>query len=129
MSEATVPQAQPAEGRAFPAKARGARPTFFDDGGATDAVLAIVTSLTAEVWALRERVNSLEAVLEAGGAITRTDVENHRVGLEGADEQAHEAAAFTSRVFRVFDEMREEVSAGETEERYLDVVRRAFEET
>lgn len=129
MSEVTVPQAQPAEGRTFPAKARGARPTFFDDGGATDAVLAIVTSLTAEVWALRERIDSLEAILESSGAITRAEVENHRVGADGADEQAREAAAFTSRVFRVFDEMREEVSAGETEEQYLDVVRRAFEES
>ncbi len=63
MGEPTAPQAQPVEGRSLPTTARGARLTFFDDGGATDAVLAIVTALGSEVWALRERQRTLEAVL------------------------------------------------------------------
>ena len=128
MTETTAPQAAPVEGRKFPTKARGARPTFFDDDGATDAVLAIVTALSAEVWALRERIQSLEAILEQSGTIRLADVETHR--FEAAEEaaQADEAAAFTARVFRVFEEMREEAAAGETEERYLAVVERAFDE-
>ena len=32
MGESTAPQAQPVEGRSFPTTARGARPTFDDDG-------------------------------------------------------------------------------------------------
>lgn len=128
VTETTAPQAAPVEGRTFPTKARGARPTFFDDDGATDAVLAIVTALSAEVWALRERIQSLEAILEQSGTIRIADVETHRFEGAGEAAQADEAAAFAARVFRVFEEMREEAAAGETEERYLAVVERAFDE-
>ena len=128
MSEVTAPQASPVEGRAFPTRARGARPTFFDDDGATDAVLAIITALSAEVWTLRERIDSLEAVLEGAGHLDRGAVEGHRFEGDEAEAQLQEASAFADRVFRVFEEMREQVRAGETEEQYLAVVERASEE-
>ncbi|MGI9614408.1 MAG: hypothetical protein ACR2QO_15970 [Acidimicrobiales bacterium] len=108
MSETTAPQARPVDGRTFPTKARGARPTFFDDAGATDAVIDIVTALAAEVWVLRERIDRLEGV--------------------DPGTSSQDAAAFTSRVFRVFEEMREEVVAGESEDRYRALVDRAFAE-
>ena len=125
---ATAPQAQPVEGRRYPAKARGARPVFFDDDGATDAVLAIVTALAGEVWALRERRASLEAVLEAQGSLPPSAVEEHRPDDEVAAARSSDAAAFTARVFRVFEEMREEALAGETSESYDAVVERAYDE-
>ncbi|MDH4074889.1 MAG: hypothetical protein OEY41_06905 [Acidimicrobiia bacterium] len=125
---ATAPQAEPVDGRSFPAKAKGARPVFFADGGATDAVLAIVTSLAAEVWALRERVTTLETVLAAGGTIPASAVEAHRPSPAEAERRAAEAAAFTARVFRVFEEMREEVLAGETPGGYEALVQRAYDE-
>ena len=128
MSEAQTPQAQPVDGRTFPATARGARPTFFDDDGATDAVLAIVTALAAEVWTLRERIAGLEALLTAAGTIAADDVDNRRIEPDEAEARSAEASAFIGRVFRVLDEMREETAAGETQERYLAVVQRAFEE-
>ncbi len=117
-----------AEGRRFPAKARGARPVFFDDDGATDAVVAIVTALAGEVWALRERLASLEEVLEARGGLSPAEVENHRPTATAAEARSVEAAAFTARVFRVFEEMREEALAGETADRYDAVVARAYDE-
>lgn len=128
MSEYSTAQAQPVEGRGFPTKARGARPTYFDDGGATDAVIAIVTALSAEVWTLRERIASLEALLEAGGTIVNGAVEAHRPSGAEAQALTDEASAFAGRVFRVFEEMREEVAAEETAEQYLAVVQRAFDE-
>lgn len=121
-------QAQPVEGRTFPTKAKGARPTYFDDGGATDAVISMVTALTSEVWALRERVASLEAVLESRGGIDPGEIEAHRPTDAAAEARQAEVAAFTGRVFRVFEEMREEITAGETTERYEAVVQRAFDE-
>lgn len=128
MAESTAPQAEPAEGRAFPAKARGARPTYFDDDGATDAVLAIVTSLSAEVWALRERLATIEALLESSGTVDENAVDGYRPDASEGAARSEEAAAFTSRVFRVFEEMREEAVAGETQEQYGAVVQRAFDE-
>lgn len=128
MTGATPAQAQPVEGRSFPTKARGARPTFFDDDGATDAVIAIVTALAAEVWALRERLGTLEAVLETTGNLDVGALEKRRPTADQAAATEVEAAGFTSRVFRVFEEMREEVAAGESQEHYLSVVQRAFDE-
>ena len=55
--------AAPNDGRVFPAKAKGSRPTYFDDEGASDAIVQVVTSLAAEVWALTERIQTLEKVL------------------------------------------------------------------
>jgi hypothetical protein len=128
MKEPTAAQAQPVEGRIFPTKARGARPTFFDDAGATDAVIDIITALSAEVWALHERIDSLEAVLEASDTLDRSSVESHRSDPIESEARAADAAAFTGRIFRVFAEMREEVVAGETEDGYLSLVQRAFDE-
>jgi hypothetical protein len=128
MSEATAPQAEPVDGRSFPTKARGARPTFFDDDGATDAIVAIVTALAAEVWTLRERIDTLEAVLDATDVIDRSTIATYRPAPDEADDRANEAAAFTARVFRVFEEMREEAVAGETEAQYRAIVERAFDE-
>ena len=128
MGEPTAPQAQPVEGRSFPTTARGARPTFFDDDGATDAVLAIVTALAAEVWALRERQSTLEAVLAEAGIDAGAAIESYRPGADETAARAADAAAFAGRVYRVFEEMREEALAGDTEDRYLGVVDRAFAE-
>lgn len=116
------------EGRSFPTTARGARPTFFDDDGATDAVLAIVTALAAEVWALRERQSTLEAVLADAGIDAGTAIESYRPDAGETAARAADAAAFAGRVYRVFEEMREEALAGDTEDRYLGVVGRAFAE-
>ncbi len=128
MGEPAAPQAQPVEGRNFPTKARGARPTFFDDEGATDAVLAIVTALAAEVWALRERQSTLEVVLTEAGIDVSAAIERYRPDGAAAADRAAEAAAFASRVYRVFEEMREEALAGESQDSYLAVVDRAFAE-
>ena len=128
MGEPAAPQAQPVEGRSFPTTARGARPTFFDDDGATDAVLAIVTALAAEVWALRERQTTLEAVLAEAGIDAAAAIEAYRPDGDETAARAAEAAAFAGRVYRVFEEMREEALAGDTQARYLQVVDRAFAE-
>ena len=128
MGEPTAPQAQPVEGRSFPTTARGARPTFFDDDGATDAVLAILTALAAEVWALRERQSTLEAVLAEAGIDAAAAIESYRPDADETAARAADAAAFAGRVYRVFEEMREQALAGDTEDRYLGVVDRAFAE-
>ncbi len=125
---ATAHQARPVEGRSFPTKAKGARPVFFDDGGATDAVVDIVTALAAEVWALRERVANLEAVLAAAGHLEPGALDRWVPSPEEQDRRVGEAAAFAGRVYRVFEEMREELAAGETADGYTAVVQRAYGE-
>ena len=121
-------QAAPNEGRAFPAKAKGSRPTYFNDGGASDAMIQIVTALAAEVWALTERMETLERVLVNEGLVG--DDFAGKCELSSSDEQQRleDATMFAGRIFRVLEEMREEIVNDESPDAYLAVVDRAFAE-
>jgi hypothetical protein len=123
-----TPQTRPLDGNRLPTRAKGARPAYFDDDGTTDALISIITALSGEVWALRERLDTVERLLAGGGQLSPDEVEGYRPSAAEAAARAAEARAFTGRVFRVFEEMREEVLAGETPEQYQALVRRAFDE-
>jgi hypothetical protein len=55
-------------------------------------------------------------------------VEAYRPVGDDAQALADDAVAFAARVFRVFEEMREEAVAGESQQQYAAVVQRAFDE-
>lgn len=124
----TPQQAQPAGQRIFPTKAKGARPVFFDDEGEMDAVVSIVTNLAAEVWSSRERIDTLERLLTSKGTLPNGAVDSYRPDEDARTERSRESSDYVSRVYRVFDEMREQVVAGETRNEYMAVIRRAFDQ-
>ena len=64
----------------------------------------------------------------ARGIDVSAAIERYRPDGAAAADRAAEAAAFASRVYRVFEEMREEALAGESQDSYLAVVDRAFAE-
>jgi hypothetical protein len=78
------------------------RPSQFDDP-AIDALLNIVLSLGREVYVLRDRLRSIEKMLEAKGAISRADIESYKPTPEEEEEIRKEADAFMARLFRVFE--------------------------
>ena len=114
--------------RIFSSAQDGVFPTSPGTTEATDAVISIVTSLAVEVWALQERIDSLESVLEANGSTQLGQVETHRPTEAQTNTRAGAASALTGRVFRVFEEMREAIDAGETNQQYRAVAQRAFDE-
>jgi hypothetical protein len=121
----TPEPAQPLAGRRFPTKGKGARPSYHADPG-LDAVISMMTTLTSEVWVLRERVMTLEALLSEKRVIEPAAVDTHLA--TGADAEARLSAArgFVGRVLRVFYEWREEIVADETQNAYHEIIRRAF---
>jgi hypothetical protein len=121
----TPEPAQPLDGRRFPTKAKGARPTYHHDPG-LDAVISMVTTLASEVWVLRERVMTLETLLGEKRVIEPDAVDAHLA--TGADAQVRlgAARAFVGRVLRVFYEWREEIVGDETQDAYHEIIRRAF---
>ena len=121
-------QAAPNSGRVFPAKAKGSRPTYFDDGGVSDAMVQIVTALAAEVWALTERMHNLEQMLVDEGVVRNGFIEDYELGADVEKQRLEDATLFAGRVFRVLEEMREEIVNDESAESYLAVVDRAFSE-
>lgn len=128
MGDVRDDQARPAEGRVLPTKALGTRPSYFDDDGATDALVQMVTALTAEVWSLRERLTTLEHLLGQAGVVDPRAVDGYRPDDEEQAARRAAAGEFTSRVFRVFDELREAAAAGEGPNDYTALVDRAYEE-
>jgi hypothetical protein len=78
------------------------RPHQFDDP-AIDTLLGIALSLGAEVYALRDRMRIIEAMLETKGTISRADIEAYKPTPEEVEEIRKDNDAFMARIFRVFE--------------------------
>lgn len=82
-------------------RAKGRRPDYFDDP-AIDRLFSLAMALTAEVSVLRERLDTVERLLEARGGINRADIEAYVPGKQAGDERGEATRAFVARVMRGF---------------------------
>jgi hypothetical protein len=83
----------------LPRVSKGKRPRFFDDP-AIDQVMTFLLELMAETSALRERVDTMERLLDEKGSISRADIENYRPDPAGEAERSAWNQAFIRRVMR-----------------------------
>jgi hypothetical protein len=81
------------------AKAKGKRPAYFDDP-AVDRLVSIVMALAGEVSVLRERLDTVERLLEANGALRREDIETYAPDPEAAFERGAQTRAYIARILR-----------------------------
>lgn len=81
------------------AKAKGERPRYFDDP-AVDRVLSIAMAVAGEVAVLRERLDTVERLLEAKGTLTRADIEAYQPDRQAGRERGLLHKAFIARVLR-----------------------------
>ena len=79
--------------------AKGKKPQYFSDP-AIDKLLAIVLSLAGELSATRERLNTLERLLDRKGVLQQSDIDNFQPGQEESLERAEARAAYLERVLR-----------------------------
>ena len=86
---------------------KGGRKYFFQDP-ATDALLASLLKLMAEHWVVRERLMSLEALIESKGLLTREEIEQFEPDAEQAGAWAAANAEMIRKVLAPFEEMGEE---------------------
>ncbi len=98
-------------------KAKGKKPTFFADPQA-DKVLAIVMALAGEVSVLRERLDTVERVLDTKGVLTRQDIETYRPDDSATEERERWRADYLDRLLRVVREEQEAIMRGETPDSY-----------
>jgi hypothetical protein len=80
--------------------AKGKRPVYFDDPQ-TDKVLAIVMALIGEVSVLRERIDTIERLLEAKDILAIADIEAYQPDDSVAKEREQWRAEYIARVLRV----------------------------
>jgi hypothetical protein len=80
-------------------KAKGKRPQYFEDP-AIDRTLSILMALVGEVSVLRERMDTIERLLETNGSISRADIEAYEPDGEAGRERGRITREYIHRVMR-----------------------------
>jgi len=71
--------------------------TFFPDPN-VDRVLGVVMELAAEVYVLRDRLSTVERVLEREGTLVRADLESYQPAPEERAQRLAERNALIARI-------------------------------
>lgn len=80
-------------------KAKGKRPQYFDDP-AIDRTLSIVMAIAGEVAVLRERLDTVERLLDAKGSISRADIEAYTPDRQAGAERGLLHKEYIARILR-----------------------------
>lgn len=84
----------------LPGSTRGKRPSFFDDP-AIDQMMTFMIELTTEVAVLRERLDTVERLLDDHGSVTRAAIEAYKPPAAVESERTALREAYLKRVFRM----------------------------
>jgi predicted nucleic acid-binding Zn-ribbon protein len=84
-------------------RAKGQRPHYFDDP-AQDRMLSILMALVSEVSVVRERIDTIERLLDAKGTISRADIEAYMPDKDAAHERSVSTKAYIARVMRALQQ-------------------------
>jgi len=94
-------------------KARGERPYFFADPN-VDKVVAMIMGLAGEVAVMRDRLDTLERLLEAQGGLKREAIEAYKPSANVAAERAAWREVFLGEVLRIVEIEVEALTTGDT---------------
>lgn len=84
----------------LPRSSKGRRPNFFEDP-AIDQVMTFFLELMTEVAVVRERLDTVERLLETKSSITRADIEAYRADDTVEAERLAWRNAYFQRVMRM----------------------------
>lgn len=90
-----------------------------------DTLMAIVTALVAELSVVRQRLDTVERLLEAGGALSREAIEGYAPDPDAARERGLMIREYIHRVMRGPDQRAQELAA---DDRPIEEVSRALRE-
>lgn len=83
----------------LPRSSKGARSRFFDDP-AIDQIMTFFLEMMAETNALRERVDTIERLLDENGAVSRGAIEAYQPNNDVDAERSAWSQAYINRVLR-----------------------------
>jgi hypothetical protein len=81
------------------AKAKGKRPAYFEDP-AIDRLMSITMALVGEVSVMRERMDTIERLLDTKGTISRADIESYEPDREAGRERGLITRDYIHRIMR-----------------------------
>ncbi len=85
------------------AKARGKRPYFLEDADA-ERVLSIAMAIAGELAVLRQRLDTIEELLEARGGLTRAEIEAFVPSPAHAQERGRWQQEYLARILRILQQ-------------------------
>ncbi|TYC90877.1 hypothetical protein [Novosphingobium sp. BW1] len=85
------------------ARAKGGRSAFFEEM-ALGRFYSLTLSLTAELAAMRERLDTVERLLELESSIDRTKIERYEPDRKAGEEWGIAMRAYIARVMRAFQQ-------------------------
>ncbi len=90
-------------------KAKGKRPFFFHDP-AVEKVLNITMALAGEVAVMRERLDTIERLMESGKLMSRDAIESFEPNESEAEERQKLHAEFIARILRIIQQELEAIA-------------------
>lgn len=84
----------------LPRVTKGKRPSFFDDP-AIDQMMTFFMELMTETMVLRDRLDTIERMLDEKGTLSRDDLKTYIPDGEVEAERTAERDAFVKRVLRL----------------------------
>lgn len=85
------------------AKSRGKRPWFLDDP-AVEKVLSVTMSVATELAVARERIDTLERLLDARGVLKREDIEAYEPDAAAMEFRGQWHQEYLARLFRIIQQ-------------------------
>ncbi len=90
-------------------KAKGGRPYFMNDP-AVERVMNITMALAGEVAVMRERIDTLERLLQQQGVLDRAAIDTYTPDPESATERQLVHAEFVARILRIVQQEMEAIA-------------------
>ncbi len=85
------------------AKPKGKRPYFLKDPD-VERVLAVTMAIAQEVAVMRERMDTVERLLEEKGSITQADIEAYTPAKPAAEERGAWTQEYLARILRIYQQ-------------------------
>ncbi len=85
------------------AKPKGKRPYFLKDPD-VERVLAVTMAMVQEVAVMRERLDTIERLLEQKGTISRVDIETYTPSQSAAHERGAWTQEYLARILRIYQQ-------------------------
>lgn len=83
--------------------AKGQRPIYLNDAQ-QDKIFGIIMALAGEVSVLRERLDTLERVLETKGILSPSDIETYQPDEKTSEEREQWRREYIARILRILEE-------------------------
>lgn len=90
------------------AKAKGKRPWYLDDP-AVEKVLSITMAVAGELSVCRDRLDTLERLLQDKGVLTADEIENYRHDSQAEQQRALRQREYIARIMRIVQQEMEDL--------------------